>query len=273
MEWQESTSKLLKDGSKLDRQDAKSLLDEGERLGFVCEEMKVLRNAIRLARNWANRVKRLDNDPGSPDCSAAQALIKEHGTLLIEMPEELESLQQAMKLYCVCRRPYSGFMIGCDECEEWYHGVCIGISESKADRVDKFVCVRCCVSRLYKSTAKDAVAVIKKWTCQKEFKRARAVESQKHLRKVRKETKEIEKQQAEIEALEKKFVEQGECNLNTSNGVFNGLLPPQTDFPMETATSSSKPDDPIDGNEKDCRPPQQKVSPEDGKRKVASRSP
>lgn len=228
----------------------------------------MLRNAIRLARNWANRVKRLGADPGSTNCNAVQALIKEYGTLVIDMPEELDTLQQAMKLYCVCRRPYSGFMIGCDECEEWYHGQCIGISESKADRVDKYVCVRCCVSRLFKNTAENAVAVVKKWTCQKEFKRAKAGEAQKHLRKVRKETKAIEKQQAEIKALEIQL--QGDSILDISNGAVNEYSRPQDGaVPVQTATPSNKLDDPINSGQKECKPPQRKPSPEAGKRMVS----
>jgi hypothetical protein len=32
------------------------------------------------------------------------------------------------KLYCVCRKPYTGeFMIRCEECKEWYHGECVRV--------------------------------------------------------------------------------------------------------------------------------------------------
>lgn len=34
--------------------------------------------------------------------------------------------------YCTCRKPDDGsFMICCDQCQEWYHGHCIGITETK----------------------------------------------------------------------------------------------------------------------------------------------
>jgi len=33
------------------------------------------------------------------------------------------------KLYCVCRKPYTGeFMIRCEECKEWYHGKCVKVT-------------------------------------------------------------------------------------------------------------------------------------------------
>ena len=202
LEWRDATAKLLKRDEKMCRQDAKNLMEEGEKLGFTCDEMKVLRNALRAARNWTNRVKRCKVESGSTNANAIQGLIDEHDSLILEMPEELSRLKQAMQCYCICRRPYSGFMIGCDECEEWYHGSCIGLSESKADKFDKYVCVRCSLSRIFKNAAKEAVAIVRKWTCSKDMKKARQIEAQKHQRKVRKETKDIEKLEAEIKALE-----------------------------------------------------------------------
>lgn len=46
-------------------------------------------------------------------------------------------------VYCVCRKPEQGWMIGCERCDEWYHGKCIGIDKSKGDRLPNFVCHRC----------------------------------------------------------------------------------------------------------------------------------
>ena len=39
------------------------------------------------------------------------------------------------------------FMICCDQCEEWYHGDCVGISVAQGKRMERYgedyVCVRC----------------------------------------------------------------------------------------------------------------------------------
>lgn len=46
--------------------------------------------------------------------------------------------------YCLCRSSdCSRFMIGCDGCEEWYHGDCINVSEKEAKHIKHYFCQRC----------------------------------------------------------------------------------------------------------------------------------
>ena len=35
------------------------------------------------------------------------------------------------------------FYIGCDHCDNWYHGSCVGVTKSEADRMDTYVCPEC----------------------------------------------------------------------------------------------------------------------------------
>lgn len=47
-------------------------------------------------------------------------------------------------LFCVCRRPDDGkWMIGCDYCEEWIHGTCVGMTPARAKLMNKFCCPFC----------------------------------------------------------------------------------------------------------------------------------
>lgn len=60
-------------------------------------------------------------------------------------------------LYCICRQPYddSRWMIGCDGgCDDWFHGPCVGMQQSKGDLVERFVCPNCEASGRGKTTWK-----------------------------------------------------------------------------------------------------------------------
>jgi hypothetical protein len=48
------------------------------------------------------------------------------------------------KLYCVCRKPYTGeFIMRCEECKEWYHGKCVKVTPEEAYAMGDFVCSGC----------------------------------------------------------------------------------------------------------------------------------
>lgn len=47
-------------------------------------------------------------------------------------------------IYCICRSAdVNRFMIGCDHCEEWYHGDCINVTEKESKYIKKFFCKEC----------------------------------------------------------------------------------------------------------------------------------
>uniref|UniRef100_A0A3B4B9P6 CXXC-type zinc finger protein 1 n=1 Tax=Periophthalmus magnuspinnatus TaxID=409849 RepID=A0A3B4B9P6_9GOBI len=47
-------------------------------------------------------------------------------------------------LYCICRKPdINCFMIGCDYCNEWFHGHCINITEKQAKAIRQWYCMKC----------------------------------------------------------------------------------------------------------------------------------
>ncbi|XP_005105514.1 CXXC-type zinc finger protein 1 isoform X2 [Aplysia californica] len=47
-------------------------------------------------------------------------------------------------LYCICRSSdCERFMIGCDHCEEWYHGDCIGVTQLDARSIKRYYCDAC----------------------------------------------------------------------------------------------------------------------------------
>ncbi|XP_055083556.1 nucleosome-remodeling factor subunit BPTF-like isoform X3 [Periophthalmus magnuspinnatus] len=63
--------------------------------------------------------------------------------ICVECKRGQESSTQ--ELFCICQTPYdeSQFYIGCDRCQNWYHGRCVGILQSEANHIDEYVCPQC----------------------------------------------------------------------------------------------------------------------------------
>jgi len=53
---------------------------------------------------------------------------------------------EEQELYCLCKQPYdeSKFYVGCDFCQDWFHGTCVGITSVEADGIDEYRCPNCC---------------------------------------------------------------------------------------------------------------------------------
>ena len=197
--WVKSVADIIQSDIKFSLEEAKSKLEAGNRLKFTCSQYKELRASYLGAKAWSKRVKKSGLDDGSAQIYKIKELIQEHDSFIIGMPEELEALNQALCAYCICRRPYEGFMIGCDNCEEWYHGPCVGVSQAQGTRIDKYVCVRCSVKKAHMSSCNNVATVIRKWFDPKEMSKARSSVGQKHQRKVREKKREVTKLEEEIE--------------------------------------------------------------------------
>eukprot|EP00968_Pinguiococcus_pyrenoidosus_P021829 scaffold2926_cov247-Pinguiococcus_pyrenoidosus.AAC.9 len=72
------------------------------------------------------------------DLARLEALTKERVGIPVS-GRDVEKCQAALedegKRWCLCGRPNDGaFMIGCDSCEEWFHGPCVGVPAGKKKR-------------------------------------------------------------------------------------------------------------------------------------------
>jgi hypothetical protein len=205
--WLANIVDIVKSGRKIPIDEAKSVTDEGEQLNITCPEYKILRAALKTTRGWLLRVKKCGAANGHAQVAVAVVtdLINEHNSFLVTAMDELSLLKQAMCGYCLCRQPYEGFMIGCDGCEEWYHGACIGVSQEQAQKFDKYVCVRCSTLRVYSDYAASVGGILRKWTNAKGLAAARLAESQRYVRKVRSAERDIAKAKADLENYEREL--------------------------------------------------------------------
>lgn len=71
---------------------------------------------------------------------------------------KLKSEKDQVQLFCFCRTPYddSQFYIGCDRCDDWFHGTCVNITEDEASKIDDYHCPRCLKSELAHQLRRDA---------------------------------------------------------------------------------------------------------------------
>ncbi|XP_033126853.1 PHD finger protein 3-like isoform X2 [Anneissia japonica] len=48
------------------------------------------------------------------------------------------------RLWCICQKPHGNrFMISCDQCSEWFHGTCVGITKKESHQLEKWFCAHC----------------------------------------------------------------------------------------------------------------------------------
>ena len=51
---------------------------------------------------------------------------------------------QEESVYCICRRGEDqGFMIQCSNCNKWFHGECVRVTEQDADQIEDYFCATC----------------------------------------------------------------------------------------------------------------------------------
>lgn len=53
--------------------------------------------------------------------------------------------ENEQELLCVCQQPYNvdTAMVSCDVCEDWYHLRCVGVTQTAAKSMKKYVCPVC----------------------------------------------------------------------------------------------------------------------------------
>lgn len=199
IEWTTEVNRTLEESGKISQGEAHALLIQADSIGFVSDEASLLRTGVKAAKNWVRRARKYCKEE-KLDPHKVESLIKEYEPLIIEMPEDFDKLKKSCMKYCICRRVYSGFMICCDECQDWFHGPCVGLTESCVKK--KYICVRCGFRKAYNSSTGSIASTVRKWSSLKEIQKVRDNDEKKIVNKVTKQSdaiKELEKERAAIE--------------------------------------------------------------------------
>lgn len=132
-------------------------------------KLKDLKNHMKLATKWLQRLKRTGIEKGTASINELKAMIPEAVDIRIDLSEDVRVLKQATCSYCICNRPGEdlGFLVECKKCTEGYHGVCMGISAEQAEVLrmseEGFTCIRCRISSLFTSGEQAMLTAMKRW--------------------------------------------------------------------------------------------------------------
>jgi len=128
--------KLDEDSTRTDSKKAKTTADE--KLYCLCktpyDEMRFY-VGCDLCNNWFHG-----------DCvGISEAQAESMDEFICDDCKRQQHGVEQEELYCLCKQPYdeSKFYIGCDVCQDWFHGTCVGITQAEADYIDNYVCPRC----------------------------------------------------------------------------------------------------------------------------------
>uniref|UniRef100_A0A8C9V9T5 Bromodomain PHD finger transcription factor n=1 Tax=Scleropages formosus TaxID=113540 RepID=A0A8C9V9T5_SCLFO len=141
----EAQEELRKDLSKLRKEkEKKAQAATSQAAGAAAIQATMLASTMASPSSSQKRKRDDDRDPTSTKMKKKKMITTTS-----------KDVKKDTKLYCVCRTPYdeSKFYIGCDRCQNWYHGRCVGILQSEAAHIDEYVCPQC-------QSTEDAMTVL-----------------------------------------------------------------------------------------------------------------
>jgi hypothetical protein len=128
------------------------VLNQAKMLNLEIPNQKKLEFSYEQAISWEKRLRDSGIESGSAPVELLRELLKESKLIPIDLSAHVQVLEQATQEYCLCCAPSDGWMIGCEHCDDWFHGRCIGLKET--DNVENYVCPRCVVHGFFKDNVR-----------------------------------------------------------------------------------------------------------------------
>jgi hypothetical protein len=141
-------------------------LSEGQSLPLVPPEVSVMETIVENLISFKNFVFEFLAKDGGDDICSLKNLLRSSAGLDVTIDPEMAQLRKqvdrvkvagndneeiemdkAGPRYCICREVYTADkpMIGCDQCSEWYHWDCLGLSSRNVNALRDvgFICTLC----------------------------------------------------------------------------------------------------------------------------------
>ena len=134
-----------------------ALVSRGMDLRIDESVMSTLRGLLQRAQDWSSTAHHelSKAEPAEFDMGLLQKLKEEALSIPVRIPEDRRVtavIEDGGGRYCLCRGASDGgFMIGCDFCEEWFHGKCVNVATAKGEQMvasgASFECPTCASKR------------------------------------------------------------------------------------------------------------------------------
>jgi hypothetical protein len=144
---------------KVSEEKVEEMIESSKGLLVAVPEIRKLSNVLNRSRDWVKRFRAAQSTQGSNEKSI-QALVREGQNLAIDHSAIIEPILETIIPYCLCRGPSQGFMLGCEDCEEWFHGACINLNEKDAEKIGTFVCAKCIAYKDMDSVLQEATSFL-----------------------------------------------------------------------------------------------------------------
>lgn len=159
-----------------------SYLKEGQALSLIPQEVHIIEEIIERLVKFKRYVFEFLAKDGANDKNALATLLRSMAGLDVTIEPEATQLRKRAESrvqyesngkemaseksgprYCICREVYTADkpMIGCDQCSDWYHWECLGLSAKNVEAMRDvgFICTICSTEN-HSQTSKDCSNIL-----------------------------------------------------------------------------------------------------------------
>lgn len=117
--------------------DIRALIKEMDDSPIKPTELTTLKDAIKPIDDWTLSGKKLFVKPNTPKSFSIIL-----GDILTNA-YNVTKVESGKETYCLCRGGAEGFMVECDSCKDWYHGVCVKVNRKDVKDQPSYTCPIC----------------------------------------------------------------------------------------------------------------------------------